>query len=343
MGPGRPDLARRVEARLLQGMDAAGVALRPGRRGAAEPSLPPPPPGRPLLVACSGGPDSLVLLHLLRFGCRGLPPLRVAHLDHGMRRGSAADARWLAGVCASWELPLHTAELSPPPTSEGEARTRRHAWLEALRQEVGASRVLLAHHADDQVETVLFRAVRGTGVQGLRGMDAVRLPALLRPLLAEPAVELRAWARRHHLRGRIDPTNLDPAASRNRLRHRVLPELEATHPGARAALARLGRRARAHAAALDALLETPLETVVERATDQEVVVAREAFLAYAFSVRTELLHRLAGRLGIRLAESGTLDAVEFIATGRPGGRLPLPGGGALLLAACHFVIEGSRR
>ena len=283
-------------------------------------------PGDRVVVACSGGLDSVVLLHLLRFA---LPApgvrLRVAHFDHRMRAGSGGDAAWVRGLTRAWALPLHEARAGEIPGTEQEARGLRYGFLEGLLRAGEAEWVLTAHHADDQVETVLFRILRGTGLRGLSGIPESRDPGILRPLLPFERLELEAYAARHRIRPRVDPTNAWLRFSRNRIRRRLLPELEAVHPGARRGLLRIARNAAREREALDQLLDLELGRLGASSSDQEVQFDRSAFLLYPTSVRAAFVRRFAERIGRSLSEAGTASAVEFIADKASGARLDLAG------------------
>ena len=128
-------------------------------------------PGDAWVVAVSGGLDSVVLLHLLRFAAPDGVRLIAAHFDHAMRPESADDARWVHGLARAWGVDACESRAQAAITSEAEAREVRYAYLETVRVESGARLVLTAHHADDQAETVLFRALRnrsgGFGGHGL--------------------------------------------------------------------------------------------------------------------------------------------------------------------------------
>lgn len=278
-----------------------------------------------MLVALSGGADSVTLLHLLRFAAAdaGLE-LRAAHLDHAMRPGSDADARWVRGLCHAWGVPVSVERTRRRLRGEAAAREARWAFLRAEAEGCGAAWIATAHHADDQAETVLFRALRGSGVAGLGGMrDAGE--GVARPLLPFWRAELRAYARRHGLRWREDPTNRGPGAARNRLRHTLLPLAErAVAPGARRALVRLAALAREDEAAWDAVL-APLEAAATRWDDGAIVLVRSALAGYDSAVAGRLLRRVLGRLGSVPGRAGTRSALAFI-TGHPSGReLVLPG------------------
>lgn len=280
-----------------------------------------------LLVAVSGGCDSMVLLHLLRFAGRSLPlTLTVAHLDHAMREGSGADARWLAGVCAAWGLPLRRHRLAEPPAGEAAARRARYAFLRAAAREAGAGLVLTAHHADDQAETVLFRVLRGTGPRGLRGIAPRTRSGLVRPLLPFWRAELEAYARAAGLRWRTDPTNLLAGAARNRIRLDLLPRVEREiAPGARRHLVALAGLARESEAALERL-SAPLERAAVRLEEGRAVLARPLLRDYDSAIAARILRKVLRRFGVVLDRTGTRTALQFITHAASGRELQLPAG-----------------
>ena len=279
-----------------------------------------------VLVALSGGADSVTLLHLLRFAEPGRT-LFAAHFDHAMRPESARDAAWVAGLCRAWGVPLVHARAETPPRSEEEARDARYAFLRQARGETRAEWIATAHHADDQAETVLFRVLRGTGIAGLAGIppvDAGR--GVLRPLLPFTRAGLRRHARAHGLRWREDASNatLDPA--RNRIRHQLLPLIERTvAPGARASLARLADLARDEEAAVGTLLEAEMAGLARR-EEGALVLVRERLAGYDSAVAARLLRALLRRLGVVPDRDGTRSALRFIGTAPSGRELRLAGG-----------------
>jgi tRNA(Ile)-lysidine synthase len=285
------------------------------------------PADTPVVVALSGGLDSVVLLHLLRFplGDR-VGPLAAAHLDHRMRPDSAADARWVQGLCRAWDVPLEQGRAEPPPRSEAEARHARYAFLhQAAERGAPDAVVATAHHADDQAETILFRLGRGTGLRGLRGI-APRRGRVVRPLLPFARAELEAYALEAGLAWRTDPTNLDLRYARNRIRHAVLPELERARPGASRALASMATQARLAEAALDGFLDRLEGEVVLDSGDTGATLARPGLLAYHPHLQARLLRRLLRRYGAAPGRAGTRAALEFITTGSSGGSVDLPAG-----------------
>lgn len=281
-----------------------------------------------VLVALSGGADSVALLHLLRFAAAdGTRPLFAAHIDHAMRADSGHDAAWVAGLCRAWGVPLVTGRADPAPRTEEEARDARYAFLRQARDEVRADWIATAHHADDQAETVLFRILRGTGTAGLAGIPPVdEARGLVRPLLPFTRVQLRRYARAHRLRWREDPTNaaLDPA--RNRIRHQILPLIERTiAPGARASLAHLAQVAHEDEAAWSALLRADAEGLA-REEEGALILVRERLAGYDSPVAARLLRALLRRLGVVPDRDGTRSALRFIGTAPSGRELQLAGG-----------------
>jgi tRNA(Ile)-lysidine synthase len=284
--------------------------------------------GERVVIAYSGGLDSTVLAHFFRFR-RALPQLQLilAHFDHRMHAGSAADARWVRGLAAAWELPAVIGEAEGPIRSEAEARTARYAFLAEVRSAKGARWVLTAHHADDQAETVLFRIFRGTGLGGVRGIPERGAGGVLRPLLPFTRAELRAYAEASRIPHRDDPTNRDPRYARNVIRHDILPRAESmVSPGARGSLLRLAAHARREEEAWRSLYPSMLEQVVTESREGRVAMARSALLGYHPGVRARLLREVVRTAGTVLDEAGTRAVLEFTSSGRSGRRVALPGG-----------------
>lgn len=275
-----------------------------------------------LLVALSGGCDSVTLLYLLRFPLsRAGVHLEAAHVDHAMRPGSAADAAWVRGLCTAWEVPLHETRLATAPTSEAAARDARYHFL----RECAAARealIVTAHHADDQAETVLFRAVRGTGLRGLGGIRP-RANGVVRPLLQIWREEIAAYARARGIAWRSDETNAIPGPARNRIRHHVLPLIEGdVAPAARRSLVSLAGLAREAEGALERIARAAARDLV--VWDEGVpAVARDRLHLYDPAIRARVLRRLLRRFDVVLDRAGTRRALQFITDARSGRQMPL--------------------
>jgi tRNA(Ile)-lysidine synthase len=268
-------------------------------------------PGDRVLVALSGGVDSVVLLHLLRTvaGELGIE-LRAAHFDHAMRADSAADADWVAGLCRAWDVPLMRERAARPLYGEADARNERYRFLHDALIESGATRMATAHHADDQVETVIFRLLRGTGLRGLAGIP-LRRGKLIRPLLRFRKAELIAYATQHQLGFRNDPTNEQLAFARNRIRKHIIPALETVRPNASEAVLALARfSARTEAAISAALARLEKDLIVARSSTK-IQLARSVLLEYDAELRALVMRGLLRRFGVVPTRAETHRIVQF--------------------------------
>lgn len=189
-----------------------------------------------VILAVSGGPDSMFLLDVCR-RILGKARIVAAHFNHRVRSDSGIDEGIVRAYCAkhgiafvhgSADIP-HKAKTAKKGLEEI-GRIARYAFLESVRKKEKAAYVLTAHHADDQVETILLHFVRGSGVHGLTGMPTLS-NTILRPLLSITKKEILAYLKAKKIRYATDSTNLVPDTSRNLLRLEVIPLLEKINPG----------------------------------------------------------------------------------------------------------------
>lgn len=228
--------------------------------------------GERLVVAVSGGVDSMVLLDVLaclrdRLGLR----LHVAHVHHGLRgRAADRDAALVVAEAARRGLGISLARVDPAERPRGEsveawARSARYRCLEAVRREARASRILIAHTQGDQAETLLLNLLRGTGPRGLAGIPPVR-DRILRPLLSVSRAAVEAYAAARGVAFREDASNASGAYRRNRVRHRLLPLLARDYnPRIVESLASLAGLMREDEAALTALAASLVAAGVRKA------------------------------------------------------------------------------
>ena len=194
--------------------------------------------GEGVVVAVSGGPDSVALLSILNrlsaeYGWR----LTVAHLNHGLRPGPAEEDEALVWglserfglVCESGKVDVGALSRLRKTSIEETAREERYRFLEDVRNRCRAGKIALGHHAGDQAETVLMNLLRGSGRGGLRGMQPVREGLYIRPLLGAARSEIAAYLANEKLPYRIDATNAEEHCLRNTIRGRLIPELKSRY------------------------------------------------------------------------------------------------------------------
>ncbi|MEU4370616.1 tRNA lysidine(34) synthetase TilS [Micromonospora chersina] len=292
------------------------------------------PGAGPVLVACSGGADSLALAAATAFVAPRLGRRAgLVTVDHGLQPGSAERAervaRWAAGSGLDPVEVVPVTVAGRPGGPEAAAREARYAALVAAARRHGAAGVLLGHTRDDQAETVLLALARGAGPRGLSGMPPRReldgVP-LLRPLLDVPRDDTREACAALGLTPWADPHNVDPAYARSRVRADLLPALvEALGPGVVGNLARTARLLAADTAALDDFAAAALAEV--RAAEGGLSV--DGLAALPAAVRTRVLHAWARELGAPPAALSHrhVAALDALVTDWHGqGPAQLPGG-----------------
>lgn len=297
---------------------------------------------RRLLVAVSGGCDSMALLAAAQ-ALSGGEHLQVyaAHLIHHPNLAQARSrAKLVAEYCRERSLPLLTQKLKSIDACEGSPEERmrgaRYRFLKEAAQKFSCDWIMTGHHADDQAETILLRVLAGTGVRGLMGIQE-RRGVLLRPFLSLSKADLLKYCQENEIPFADDPANLDLKIPRNRMRLEVLPFLrEKVNPDADAALLRLGR----WAVEADEVISREVERCWEGCRRQEraknsalpkakIVLDIEVILTYFKTIRKlALLKAMTQAAGMEVAlDAGDLDrADDFLRTRRTGAMLELPGG-----------------
>ena len=296
-----------------------------------------------ILAAVSGGADSLALflaLHSLA-GKHGFK-LRAAHLNHGLRGAeSDADSAFVEGICSQFGVPLVLDKVDVAGLRarrrlswEQAARIARYDFLTRVAMETESSALALGHTSDDQAETVLLHLLRGTGIRGLRGMlplsswrTAHGSATLVRPLLNVSRQETEAYCLEHGLTPRLDSSNLEERFTRNRIRRKLMPQLEGFNPSVKKSLLRLARTAAQDVAYLDQQTASTWSSLAVVEQDG-VRLDRHAFKAVHPSLQAHVLHRAyaqtAGEAsGLSMAQVETMKELAGKGAGR---SLSLHGG-----------------
>ncbi|HEX7474430.1 MAG TPA: tRNA lysidine(34) synthetase TilS [Dehalococcoidales bacterium] len=299
--------------------------------------------GQNVLVAVSGGPDSVCLLHILQALQNELQiTLHVAHMDHGLRGAEAeADAQCVAGLATRLNLPatIEKRDVAAYQTAhrlspEEAAREVRYAFLTEVAAKIGADVVAVGHTQNDQIETVLLHIIRGTGTRGLRGLrplQALRFPDLsltiIRPLLEVDRASTEEYCKVHKLAPRQDSSNLALVPLRNRVRLELLPLLKTYNPEVSESLLRIARLAGAELDFLDIEAHKAWQTAVSR-QGQTLMFDKRLFISLAPAIQRELLRRAFSDLLGTLKDIEDRHIEELLdSLSKPAGRtVSLPGG-----------------
>ena len=275
---------------------------------------------RPLVVGVSGGADSLTLAHCL---WKAGVLFSAAHLDHGLRPSSAEEAERVRALLSAWGVPciVRRADVRAYASArkmgiEEAARQCRYQFLFQLAEEIEAQAVAVGHTADDQVETVLMHFIRGSGINGLRGIQARsflsefngELP-IFRPMLSISRAETEAYCRENQLAYIVDESNTDTSFFRNRLRHEILPVLEAANPAFRRVILRNARALQSDAELLSALEEQALQSCLKEQRADQLVLDASAFAGLSMGLQRRVLIQAVLRLRPGLRDIG-LEALE---------------------------------
>ncbi len=309
--------------------------------------------GDTVIVAVSGGPDSLCLLHLLyRMSAEFDLKLVTAHLNHCLRPEAEQEAKAVEKISSEWSLPFETRAVDirrfkkEHGVSEEEAgRLARYRFLFEMAGKYGASRIALGHQLDDQAETVLLNIIRGTGVDGLAGILPLRTwrgIKLVRPLLCLTRSEIESYCQSNALHPSIDSSNLETDYTRNKLRLELIPRLESQfNPRIREALSRLASLAAADRSFLQGLAKEKLAKIA-RSGRKHIVLMRNELLSLSPALKSRVVRLALKRLvSLKKIDSRHIDQVLILAeTGTTGQSISLPGGIAVRLEYDRLVLLG---
>ena len=276
--------------------------------------------GDRVLVALSGGPDSMALVHgllqLCRSGRLGQCTVCLAHLNHCLRgEESDEDEAFVRDYAGQLKLPLTVERIDVGQavrdgggSIETEARRQRYGFLERAARQNGCQKIAFGHHADDNVETILHRLLRGTGLKGLAGIPAVRSLGdlqIVRPLLQSSREDIMAFLRDNKVPYRHDASNDAAVHTRNRLRHELLPLLRGQYnPRIDQALLRLAHIAGLYGGLVSEDSAAMLEAIVLEHTGERLGLCVESFNKLHRVARADIVHHALASLGVGLGGIG---------------------------------------
>ncbi len=299
--------------------------------------------GEKLLVAVSGGPDSVCLLNILVKLQRELTiKLYIAHLNHQLRGAeSEADAGYVSDLAHQLGIPaiidkrdVKGYQAQQRLSLEEAAREVRYSFLTQVARSIGANQVAVGHTIDDHIETILMHLIRGTGTRGLRGLQPITVwqsgsnsLTIVRPLLTVSHQETEDYCHHHQLMPRLDASNLSLSPLRNRIRHQLLPLLESYNPRVAEALLRTGRIASDD---IDFLDKEIVRLWDEIAQEQEgaIFLDKERFDQLPSALQRYLLRASAEKLlgSAKDIETRHIEAMMSALNKPAGKKLNLPGG-----------------
>lgn len=297
------------------------------------------PPKTPILVAFSGGSDSVALLSALReYAEQYGTPLRLAHVNHGIRGAEAVrDRDFCVAVAERYGLPISVLDADVPARREAVggsleevAREVRYEFFARVMEEYDIPLLATAHHANDQLETILLRLTRGTGTDGLCGIPPVRAMGagklVIRPLLKCDKPSLEAFCRENGLDFVVDSTNDDISYARNRIRQCVIPQLQEINPAVCEAAVRLSETLCADVSLLteqtDRFVREAVSLIPQADGTVRVSVPCSSLSTLPLSLRRRVLVRMMRYAGCPQAEERFVRALEALSHG----ELSLTGG-----------------
>ena len=314
--------------------------------------------GETVLVAVSGGADSLALLyglHALRAQLNCL--FHVAHLNHCLRSDADTDADFVRQHASRLELPYTVQRAEVPRlvkqwklSVEAAGRRARYQFYETVCREVGATKVAVGHHQDDSAETVLMNLIRGSGTAGLKGIAPVRGFKIIRPLVGFTRQQIEAFLASIDVKPQHDSTNTDRRYLRNRIRHALIPMLENDYnPNIRIGLNRTADILSAESEYLDTIAQASLETcripdTDKAAVENGIVLDRAKFREYHIALQRRMLRLSISELLGNINNFYFVHCeamLNLIEGDTPNAVLTLPNGLWFRRAYQHLIFEGS--
>lgn len=303
-------------------------------------------PGETVVVGVSGGPDSVVLLHILnQLKERSDLKIHAAHINHGLRPEADSEEQFVKELCADWDVPLAAVKLDIGSLAktyrksvEEVGREERYLFMEELRQSIGADKIATAHHRRDQAETVLMHLIQGAGALGLQGM-LPRRDRIIRPLLGISREEIIKYIEDKNLPYRIDSSNFDKNYLRNRIRLELLPMLEQSfNPRIEDSLCRLAEVIGEENRYWEDLIATAWDNTVGTDMDGNLKADVNKLRQMPYALRSRFIHKMLGEAGGERVSGADVERVSDLVERRgPGKKVRVSGG--LWVSRTHDAIK----
>ncbi len=342
MGPGKDRSKRKVEKKILR---TVRQTIATHRMLAA---------GDSVLIAVSGGPDSVILAHVLHTLTAEYPlRLAIAHLNHCLRKkDSDRDAEFVADFARRLDVPFYTEkkdvialQRSAHLSLEETARKIRYGFLEDIAARYGFNKIAIGHHSNDNAELVLMNLLRGSGPLGLSGIIPVRDGKIVRPLIHLKRSEIIDYIAEKKLPVVTDASNTDLSFRRNRVRHHLIPELEKSYnPGIIETLNRLGTIMRAEDQWFENVLRQDFNKCISVKGPDAISLDIARFEGLATAAKRRIIRKaiLSVKRDLRRITLLHIDAVLALVEKRPGvGCLNLPAGIRIVRNAAELTINKS--
>lgn len=307
--------------------------------------------GDNILVGVSGGPDSMALLYVLREAKRKIDfNLYVAHVNHGVRGKEAdEDEEYVREVSDKLGIPFYSIKVDMSKyakenkLSEEEAgREIRYSFFRQVLSQIGNGKIAVAHNKNDQAETLMMRFIRGTGLDGLKGMD-YKNGDVIRPLLDVSRDEIERYIKENNIEVRIDKTNFKPIYSRNKIRLELIPFIkENFNENFIDTIYRTSRLMAVDSDFLNKFALEKYEQMIHKETKNKIIINREKFLDQHDSIKSRILRiaieKLLGHIkGIE--EKHIYDAINLVFNNNTGKRIHLPKNIQISIGYGYFTVE----
>ena len=290
--------------------------------------------GDRVVLAVSGGPDSVCLLHLLLQISQELAlQLFVAHLNHMLREEAIQEEEFVRELARKHALPFHSERIEVAKlikkgeTLEEGARRIRYDFFRRASEMFSANKIALGHNADDLVETVIFNLIRGTGIHGLRGIPPLRREGsitFIRPLINIWREEIAEYLKEKNIPYMIDRSNLSLEFTRNKIRHQIIPLLEEINPKVKLAIYRLAEIASEINSFIEDEVREGKERIMKRRTPSSIYyINLPVLFSFHPALQKEILLSIVGE--ISPYEMGKEEVERILELGKSGGAITLPG------------------